>query len=483
MAGTSDENERRLSADEEEEKEVGEEEEDDNSDDIVDDVESVKFNNGGRYSIGGEAEIILVGDHDEKTNNEEKTERRRRPNCHCCLFCYNCCRCKKGKDGNDKSKKSKNDKKVKKQPSQVRNMSKSQRRKELCWMCCKKFTAFLFSHIGLCGLVIAYSIMGGFIFMSLESSQEMLERKSVDLSRKLQLERMWNITVDTLILGKQNWTYEMERVLKEFQTEIYEATKLRGWDGQSDTAEAQWSFPNSLLYSITVITTIGYGHIAPKTDQGKFVTIVYALVGIPITLLCLTNLGGFLGDCFRWFYKHVCLLTIWLCCPSQAKWTSERKRMSRTLTKGSHLPQTLPKKGKNDESLEKGELTGSHEDITMAMNAKLPKEQVRVPIFVSLMLIALYIFGGAILFSEWENWPWLDGAYFCFITLSTIGFGDLVPGMRSDSVANQEKLILCSFYLIFGLAIIAMCFDLMQEEVRAKFRWLGQKLGLIESRK
>lgn len=93
--------------------------------------------------------------------------------------------------------------------------------------------------------------------MSLESSQEMLERKSVDLSRKLQLERMWNITVDTLILGKQNWTYEMERVLKEFQTEIYEATKLRGWDGQSDTAEAQWSFPNSLLYSITVITTIG----------------------------------------------------------------------------------------------------------------------------------------------------------------------------------------------------------------------------------
>lgn len=73
MAGTSDENEQRLSADEEEEKEVGEEEEeDDNSDDIVDDVESVKFNNGGRYSIGGEAEIILVGDHDEKTNNEEK---------------------------------------------------------------------------------------------------------------------------------------------------------------------------------------------------------------------------------------------------------------------------------------------------------------------------------------------------------------------------------------------------------------------------
>jgi hypothetical protein len=26
--------------------------------------------------------------------------------------------------------------------------------------------------------------------------------------------------------------------------------------------------------------------------------------------------------------------------------------------------------------------------------------------------------------------------------------------------------------------MVAMCFNLMQEEVRAKFRWLGQKLGM-----
>lgn len=116
MAGTSDENEQRLSADEEEEKEVEEEEEeeDDNSDDIVDDVESVKFNYAGRYSIGGEAEIILVGDHDEKTNNEEKTKRQRRPCSHCCLFCFNCCcRCKKEKMVTIKAKSRKMTRKLK----------------------------------------------------------------------------------------------------------------------------------------------------------------------------------------------------------------------------------------------------------------------------------------------------------------------------------------------------------------------------------
>jgi hypothetical protein len=30
------------------------------------------------------------------------------------------------------------------------------------------------------------------------------------------------------------------------------------------------------------------------------------------------------------------------------------------------------------------------------------------------------------------------------------------------------------------MAILAMCFDLMQEEIVAKFRWIGRKLGIIE---
>ena len=49
-----------------------------------------------------------------------------------------------------------------------------------------------------------------------------------------------------------------------------------------------------------------------------------------------------------------------------------------------------------------------------------------------------YILLGATIFSTWENWSFLEGAYFSFITLTTIGFGDFVPG---DAVLGDDDQI------------------------------------------
>ena len=79
-----------------------------------------------------------------------------------------------------------------------------------------------------------------------------------------------------------------------------------------------------------------------------------------------------------------------------------------------------------------------------------------------------------------DNWDFLVGCYFCFITLSTIGFGDYVPGTRHVNWDDaQEKLVLCALYLLVGLALQAMCFQLIQEDVRRAVRALGVRLGLI----
>ena len=52
---------------------------------------------------------------------------------------------------------------------------------------------------------------------------------------------------------------EAHVILKEFEMEIIKKAKSEGYDGTegNKTDEVQWDFPGSLLYSVTVITTIG----------------------------------------------------------------------------------------------------------------------------------------------------------------------------------------------------------------------------------
>ena len=60
--------------------------------------------------------------------------------------------------------------------------------------CMKLFIANLFSHVGLCALVIGYAIMGAFVFKKLEKDNEMNTRLEVGHTRNIILEELYNIT-------------------------------------------------------------------------------------------------------------------------------------------------------------------------------------------------------------------------------------------------------------------------------------------------
>lgn len=107
------------------------------------------------------------------------------------------------------------------------------------------------------------------------------------------------------------------------------------------------------------------------------------------------------------------------------------------------------------------------------------EEEVSVPMWLCVALVVSYICGGAVLFTFWEKWDFLDSSYFCFVTLTTIGFGDLVPGSAVISDDNQLTLGLCSLYLLFGMALLAMSFNLVQEEVTRSMRCIGKRIGII----
>ena len=63
----------------------------------------------------------------------------------------------------------------------------------------------------------------------------------------------------------------------------------------------------------------------------------------------------------------------------------------------------------------------------------------------TLLALLMMLFVGAFLYLQEEQWNFLEGVYFCFITFSTIGFGDLVPngGKEELGINRLKKLESC----------------------------------------
>jgi hypothetical protein len=75
---------------------------------------------------------------------------------------------------------------------------------------------------------------------------------------------------------------------------------------------------------LLLLLLLGYGNISPHTVEGKITTIVYAIIGMPLFLLYLSNIGDIMARSFKWIYANCCLCR-W--CPGVAKRRAERKRL------------------------------------------------------------------------------------------------------------------------------------------------------------
>ena len=62
------------------------------------------------------------------------------------------------------------------------------------------------------------------------------------------------------------------------------------------------------------------------------------------------------------------------------------------------------------------------------------------------ILLALTLLGGTIFYWQLEGWSLLDSFYFCVMTLSTVGFGDLAPTSEASK----------TFTIVFALLGIGL---------------------------
>ncbi|CAF0798257.1 unnamed protein product [Rotaria sp. Silwood1] len=360
--------------------------------------------------------------------------------------------------------------------------------------CLKKTTKFLFSHIGLVGLVVVYAVAGGFLFQLLEERQEKFncqeaQSKQVTEINKLKqklvnyIQKNTTSSITFSTVAKDNATIAYAKIgsmLYEYRQFIIDVSPKYQYYIADCGRVRQWTYANSLLFAITIITTIGYGNITPTTWEGQLGCICYATIGIPIFLLCLANISGVLGEMFRFLYAKV------LCMP--CLFVRNRRRLASKVDLEEENGISTNHAPTNDETLDDDIMKNSLKissnriviDDELDGEEKRKYQRVAVPLTVTMIIIAAYIWIGSALFHNFEGWSMTQAGYFCFITLATIGFGDFVPGQRKDDANASAKLILGAIYALFGMAILAMCFDLMQEEIVAKFRWIGTKLCIIE---
>lgn len=254
------------------------------------------------------------------------------------------------------------------------------------------------------------------------------------------------------------------------------------------------------------LSLLGYGQMAPITKLGRIATMVYAAIGIPLMLLLLADLGDILAVFMSRTYNYI--LDSWHRCfkhkfnLSNSFYSlnrpSERSNAGSTLesqvsikeplsltdilqnqapVKNSYLllrnlnifellimkdaQRNLPEKGPFMRCYSCPELESKetpHPHLLNFDNLGEELNQLDVPFIVIIFVVIAFIMLGASILPLWENWETLEAFYFCFITLTTIGFGDVFPN-------HPKYFLLLSVYIVLGMAIICMAFKLMQNRM------------------
>uniref|UniRef100_A0A8C9Q3R8 2P domain potassium channel Talk-1 n=1 Tax=Spermophilus dauricus TaxID=99837 RepID=A0A8C9Q3R8_SPEDA len=237
---------------------------------------------------------------------------------------------------------------------------------------------------------VCYLLLGATVFQLLEKQAEAQSRDQFQVEKLRFLE---------------NYTCLDQRALEQFVQVIMEAW-VKGVNPKGNsTNPSNWDFGSSFFFAGTVVTTIGYGNLAPSTEAGQVFCVFYALVGIPLNVVFLNHLGTGLR-------AHLATLERW------------EDQPRRSQTPSSPLLQVLG-----------------------------------LALFLILGTLVVLIFP-PMAFSRVEGWSFGEGFYFAFITLSTIGFGDYVVGTDPSKHYISVYRSLAAVWILLGLAWLALVLSL-----------------------
>lgn len=257
------------------------------------------------------------------------------------------------------------------------------------------------------------------------------------------------------------------RRLKEFEGLVIDAYSKDKLIVSNGGEKKIWTFFNAVVYCSTIYTTIGYGHIYPTTMTGRAITIVYSLIGIPLFLLALTDFGKLFTRCIKFLWSFVRRLYYTGSCRSVRKQAQVQE-----IFKGAQMMYETFRRPSAiwDPENPVAVATPQETPTTPALSNFEIDDQFNLPISVAIFILLMYIFFGAFFYGFMEGWNFFQSFYFVFISMSTIGFGDMVPN-------NPLCTIISIVYLVFGLALMSMCINVVQEKLSDTFKSASAKIG------
>uniref|UniRef100_A0A336MPF6 CSON002140 protein n=1 Tax=Culicoides sonorensis TaxID=179676 RepID=A0A336MPF6_CULSO len=339
--------------------------------------------------------------------------------------------------------------------------------------------------LSMCGFLMILCGLGALAFRHLEGNWESMYKCGSKRIRRTFIDDLWKFSQN---LREEDWKTKARTQLKLFEEELQVAydAGVKSYSGLT-----VWSFINSALFCLSVVTTIGYGHITPKTPLGKALTMVYALIGVPLFLIVLADFGKLLTRIIKFLWAYVRRLYYTGSCRRVRKQTQVQEMMrginvmydmvrrpSQMVTTLGVMqtvpggPHTTPSHASPTPTAISGASTLSRPTCE---SPTLPDieidEEFNLPITLALLILIGYMLIGATVYSTWEtSWGFFNAFYFVFISMSTIGFGDYVP--------EHPIYMMCSIiYLIFGLALTSMCINVVQIKLSDTFRMASAKLG------
>ncbi|XP_053134066.1 potassium channel subfamily K member 4 isoform X3 [Hemicordylus capensis] len=260
--------------------------------------------------------------------------------------------------------------------------------------------------LALCVVVLVYLVTGAFVFRLLEQPYEIRQQGKLRAHLEFFLRRHQCVAAE-----------ELDGLIQH----VSEALGAGVDPVLNGTNSSHWDISSGLFFAGTVITTIGFGNISPKTDSGRLFCIFYALVGIPLFGMLLAGVGDQLGSSLR-------------------------------------------------------NAIGKVEDVFLKWQVSTTIVRVLSALLFILIGCLLFVSLPTIIFQRVENWTLLESVYFVVITLTTIGFGDYVAGdqRQEDRIWYQPLVVV---WIVLGLAYFASILTMIGNWLRVLSRRTRAEMG------